>query len=138
MTLAKKCDRCGKYFELKDSRQIDWPTIRYRNHEKRSIIEGDVNYDICPECQTSFERWMKGDAPDVIYRQMPTEKIIGTDGECPQIMEDISNAFSNSPEITRTHIKPQHVTRYIGYAKEYGKINIEVRIPDKEELNEND
>ena len=45
MALAKKCDRCGKFYDEQD---------RYYTHKP---------LDLCPICKDSFEKWLnkKGD-----------------------------------------------------------------------------
>lgn len=51
MALAKKCDRCGKFYDENINIMITF------NHYYSGIL------DLCPSCKDSFEKWLnkKGD-----------------------------------------------------------------------------
>lgn len=64
MALAKKCDRCGKFY---DSYPIgDVPGVynsvrRYRKiGEAKQTFESEIK-DLCPECMEAFDKFMKGE-----------------------------------------------------------------------------
>ena len=54
MSLARKCDRCGKYYDG----VICHITVESRNPEFT-----DDYYDLCRECKSEFEEFMKGVKP---------------------------------------------------------------------------
>lgn len=63
MAEAKKCDRCGKFYEVynttNDSENINGiVTLNLDNHRKYY----HEPLDLCPECKDAFEEWfrMKG------------------------------------------------------------------------------
>lgn len=61
MSLAKKCDRCGKFYE---HYPIGNPPGVYNTINKiRRSLEGTIDFyntiDLCPDCMASFERFMK-------------------------------------------------------------------------------
>ena len=61
MALAKKCDRCGNFYEpynmTNDSKNINGiMTLNLDNLKKYYSHEP---LDLCPECKDAFEEWMK-------------------------------------------------------------------------------
>ena len=64
MAQALKCDRCGKFFELKDmeekydDREYIYNIITDLYHPHRSCI------DLCPECYGKLEKWMEANEND--------------------------------------------------------------------------
>ena len=54
MSLARKCDRCGKYYDGVRCRI----TVESRNPEFT-----DDEYDLCDPCKLEFEEFMKGAKP---------------------------------------------------------------------------
>ena len=63
MALAKKCDRCGKFYEhypIGDPPRTGNAVGRMRRGRDLSDkITLDV-MDLCPDCMESFDRFMKG------------------------------------------------------------------------------
>ena len=64
MALAKKCDRCGKFYE---HYPIDNQTGAL-NAIKRAKVssEGEIEYmekykDLCPECMDKLNKFLKGE-----------------------------------------------------------------------------
>lgn len=57
MSKALKCDRCGKFFELKDmdEKYCDRTDI----YSPRSC-----GMDLCPECYGKLEKWMEANEID--------------------------------------------------------------------------
>ena len=56
MSVAIRCDRCGKIF--------DAPKYRLEKrirliHEDINDVEDTVSYDLCPECDKEFRKWFK-------------------------------------------------------------------------------
>lgn len=64
MALAKKCDRCGKFY---DHYPIDDTVRQYnavRTIQKKFTGEtknSHAAYDLCPECMASFAHWFKNE-----------------------------------------------------------------------------
>lgn len=64
MATAKKCDRCGKYYD--DNQQYPGSHNGYK-----SIIDGmsftmkngslEQTYDLCDDCITLLKEWLKGE-----------------------------------------------------------------------------
>lgn len=64
MALAKKCDRCGKFYEQytvespnKDGKINSIETIK--RDPDGTVDRVNRMYDLCPECMDSFIYWMK-------------------------------------------------------------------------------
>lgn len=64
---ARKCDRCGKYYEHYEGQ------TQFRSGEKANallLIDRDLDekswsrraYDLCPECMKMLERFVRGGA----------------------------------------------------------------------------
>lgn len=62
---ARKCDRCGKFFEIKPSGKFDggkiilFDLVDYWSHETAKITR-----DLCEDCKNDFERWLKNENQD--------------------------------------------------------------------------
>lgn len=58
--LAKKCDRCGKFYESYGNSEMNGVYIISKFDVRESIIK---NIDLCRECMNSFIKWyeMKGE-----------------------------------------------------------------------------
>lgn len=49
MSYAKKCDRCGKYYEPYDGQQ---------HLRRQHWVNSHDAYDLCPKCNGKLVRWM--------------------------------------------------------------------------------
>lgn len=61
MSLAKKCDRCGKFYKhYPDGNKWQWNAIRkfQRNIAGEIVAKCDLITDLCPECMDEFEKFM--------------------------------------------------------------------------------
>lgn len=62
MVLAKKCDRCGafhdNYNEAQNPEQIN--AIMTLNTDKYNKYYSNKKYNLCPDCEQDFWKWMKG------------------------------------------------------------------------------
>lgn len=138
MALAKKCDRCGNYYDVQYTNQFDWPTIRYRDRKTTSFTTDDERYDLCPDCEAKFEEWMKN-TRNVEWSEDKTYP----DEKC-RLINIVNTAIVDATEIDKIHHEGLAVTRYVAYGKEYGRIEADIRVPDKrvksakEETNESD
>ena len=61
MALAKKCDRCGKFYDeynfAKDDKNING--IMTLNLDAQDHYYTHKPLDLCPSCKDSFEKWLK-------------------------------------------------------------------------------
>ena len=55
MSVAIKCDRCGKFFEA--PKYGEKKRIRLRYQDINDVVEGN-DYDLCPECDDEFKKWI--------------------------------------------------------------------------------
>lgn len=61
MAIAKKCDRCGKFYEhYPTGNKLQCNAIRkiQRNVAGETIAKNDLVIDLCPECMDKFEKFM--------------------------------------------------------------------------------
>ncbi len=62
MALAKKCDRCGKFYDLKGinicGAIVNGLKIIGRDEQNNQIIK-NIYFDLCPECLVSLAGWLK-------------------------------------------------------------------------------
>lgn len=57
MSKALKCDRCGKFFELKDMDE--------KYGDRTDIYSPrSCGMDLCPECYGKLEKWMEANEID--------------------------------------------------------------------------
>ena len=60
MALAKKCDRCGKFYDeynfAKDDKNING--IMTLNLDEQDHYYTHEPLDLCPSCKDSFEKWL--------------------------------------------------------------------------------
>lgn len=69
MPNAKKCDRCGIYFEEK-SNLHGFKLSEYVKVFGTSVIYGDyrdtkeVKYDLCHDCMKELNKWFRGKKDD--------------------------------------------------------------------------
>ena len=60
MSEAKKCDRCGNYYDgYGKNKQAD--SIGKFNSQVITRSDCDKRYDVCPACMKEFERWLKNE-----------------------------------------------------------------------------
>lgn len=60
MSLAKKCDRCGKFCEYYPiGNPGAYSIIKIKRAFDGTIDFYDTTMDLCPDCMASFERFMK-------------------------------------------------------------------------------
>lgn len=60
MALAKKCDRCGKlhdHYPVGNNSQYNALRLIQKNRTG-SIINGNTDYDLCPECMEELARFI--------------------------------------------------------------------------------
>lgn len=64
MTLAKKCDRCGKLYEPKDINVhgaiVNGLGLIIRGARNDNVINQRL-FDLCPECLVSLAGWLKNE-----------------------------------------------------------------------------
>ena len=60
MSLAKKCDRCGKFYDeynfARDDKNING--IMTLNLDDQDDYYAHDPLDLCPSCKDSFEKWL--------------------------------------------------------------------------------
>lgn len=54
MSNAKKCDRCGRFYLIKDI--SDGCTASIREFDNTNYVIRDM--DLCPDCSEKLERWL--------------------------------------------------------------------------------
>lgn len=59
MAKAKKCDRCGSYYQL--DREMGVFTNLAESDE---FCKRFKSYDLCPSCRDAFKDWVKGGEQD--------------------------------------------------------------------------
>ena len=67
MANAKKCDRCGAYYQEANPNLINTIAfavehIAMKPEELKCISVIEKLLDLCPPCTKSLKRWVKGDA----------------------------------------------------------------------------
>lgn len=72
MSIACKCERCGKFYEPNKDDEAQLPveasyskfnviTLNYKDYETNELDWiGFTRIDICPECAHSFVKWWMG------------------------------------------------------------------------------
>lgn len=62
MALAKRCDRCGKFYEYYITTDKVNAVGLFKISQNGNIWAPDKSgYDLCPECLREFEDFMKGE-----------------------------------------------------------------------------
>ena len=63
MATAKKCDRCGKYYDSNEPHLIGNGRISAIDGIAFTLKEGDTAdcYDLCDECIKLLVEWLKGE-----------------------------------------------------------------------------
>ena len=59
MAIARKCDRCGKFYEfypMGHKSQCNGVQRIYRH--KNGNLEYEGKHDVCPECMSAFDEFM--------------------------------------------------------------------------------
>ena len=54
---AKKCDRCGSFYE-KYGNNLIANGVYVQNLDECSKCKCDKKYELCPRCMKSFEDWL--------------------------------------------------------------------------------
>lgn len=54
---AKKCDRCGKLYEIDPKTKNDDKLKLVRLKETRAKNLYRRSFDLCPQCEDSLEKW---------------------------------------------------------------------------------
>lgn len=54
MADAKKCDRCGKYYEYNDDKDDEFMLKKYEPDWSGDLIE---RIELCQDCMESFNEW---------------------------------------------------------------------------------
>lgn len=57
MSSAKKCDRCGKFFENKYDTAVELTTSSNEHRNVKFDCGLNSDLDLCPECTESFIHW---------------------------------------------------------------------------------
>ena len=61
MSAATKCDRCGKLFEHYDEQGNKVKRIKITRTTIVPLTNFDFSYDLCPECDEEFKKWIKNE-----------------------------------------------------------------------------
>jgi hypothetical protein len=56
MSLAMKCDRCGKLYEFYDNGDFNGVSAIKKLKNQNYLDRG--TFDLCPECRASFDKWL--------------------------------------------------------------------------------
>ena len=76
MALAKKCDRCGKFYEeyntKYDGKNINGILLLNIDCHEKYYTHGLI--DPCPDCKDSFKEWLTNKNKDDIYISLHTNK----------------------------------------------------------------
>ncbi len=57
MSWARKCDRCGKFFDGRFNTSVELTTFDNIQHEIEFDCGLSGNLDLCPDCVESFKHW---------------------------------------------------------------------------------
>ena len=63
MAWATKCDRCGKYFDYHDDKENAFAFMKYNYGNNKYYVESE-EFDLCPKCIKSLEKWMNMEEDD--------------------------------------------------------------------------
>lgn len=113
MALAKKCDRCGKLYELKDIDACGAITnelvlVRRYKQNARSLYTGKLcgsysykYFDLCPECLVSLAGWLKNEPMtfNEIRKAVGLEPIRESDKAFAQLYSEKENGDGNGKEM---------------------------------------
>ena len=61
MSIAKKCNRCGKLYEIYNVERsvTDTNGLMLLNIDDRMQYFSHGAMDLCPDCMASFKKWLK-------------------------------------------------------------------------------
>ena len=104
MSLAKKCDRCGKLYEPKNIK------IHKTNINGLGLINRDIRndkvitqrlFDLCPECLVSLAGWLKNEPMtfNEIRKAVGLEPIRERDEAFAQLYSEKENDDGNGKEM---------------------------------------
>lgn len=64
MALAKKCDRCGTYYDYYGPDTLSGcefnAVAEIAVDKKEEIVNDSWKLDLCPKCRKSFKEWLNG------------------------------------------------------------------------------
>jgi hypothetical protein len=59
MALAKKCDRCGKFYESYGNNSFN-AIMQTCKDQYGYRAKKNKEWDLCPECKENLEAWLNG------------------------------------------------------------------------------
>lgn len=59
---AKKCDRCGSFYDIRYPSAIEELAIAFNatSHAQEVCRKMEENVDLCPSCSNKLFEWLKG------------------------------------------------------------------------------
>lgn len=70
---AKKCDRCGKYYETENSVTIQYVYGQVKFVPFIGLCPEKTTYDLCADCAEEFQEWMNSLSDDTLAEQVAQE-----------------------------------------------------------------
>ena len=64
MSEAKKCDRCGNFYDIYET---DNHTAGFRFLDKWHNRSSQTIYDLCPDCMEELTKWLANPAVKILY-----------------------------------------------------------------------
>ena len=59
MAIARKCDRCGKFYEhYPKGNRMQYNGVKRIYRSINGSLENELSYDFCPECMAAFDEFM--------------------------------------------------------------------------------
>ena len=59
MAIARKCDRCGKFYEYyPKGNKVQANGVQRIYREKSGCLRYETTFDFCPECMAAFDEFM--------------------------------------------------------------------------------